>query len=202
MPESGHENSRPGFDSTVWHRPAGSRGARPTATDSSQGDSAWPPRFGQAKSRQPRQRGIGTVTDRDPNCDHEPPIWAGMERGRSAGAGLHSRLVCCFARIGRKVRGWPPVAVKLNAAAATAWPPRPVPPAVTWPAGAGRRRDLLASGPGSVQDQGRDLLRMGDQRQVAGVDLDRGGVHAPGEELLKLRRDRAILPRDGIPGRS
>jgi hypothetical protein len=42
---------------------------------------------------------------------------------------------------------------------------------------------------------------MGNQREVAGVDLDRCGVHAFGEEALKLRRDRAVLPGDGIPGR-
>jgi len=42
-----------------------------------QTDSAWPDRGGQAEPRQSRQQGPGIVTDRDPNCDHEPPICAG-----------------------------------------------------------------------------------------------------------------------------
>jgi hypothetical protein len=59
---------------------------------------------------------------------------------------------------------------------------------------------ILAGCPGGVQDQLGHLLRMSNQREVTGVDLDRCGVHALGEEALKLRRDRAVLPRDGIPG--
>ena len=56
------------------------------------------------------------------------------------------------------------------------------------------RGGLLAGGPGSVQDQLRDLLRVGDQREVAAVDLDRRGIHPFCEEALKIRRDRAVLP--------
>jgi len=56
------------------------------------------------------------------------------------------------------------------------------------------RRGLLAGGPSSVQDQLRDLLRVGDQREVAGVDLDRRGIHPVCEKALKFRRDRAVLP--------
>ena len=58
-----------------------------------------------------------------------------------------------------------------------------------------------AGSPGGLRDQLCDLVRVGDQRQVAGIDLDRGGVHAVGKEALKLGRRRAILPGDGIPGR-
>jgi hypothetical protein len=58
-----------------------------------------------------------------------------------------------------------------------------------------------AGSPGGLHDQLCDLVRVGDQRQVAGIDLDRRGVHAVGKEALKLGRRRAILPGDGIPGR-
>ena len=64
----------------------------------------------------------------------------------------------------------------------------------------GRPRGLPAPGPDRIQDQLRHLVRMGDQREVPGVDLDRRGAHAPGEEALKLRGRRAVLPRDGVPG--
>ena len=46
---------------------------------------------------------------------------------------------------------------------------------------------LWADGFGSIQDQLRDLVGVGDQREVAGVDLDRRGVHASGEEPLQAR---------------
>src|ERR1700751_2451489 len=57
-----------------------------------------------------------------------------------------------------------------------------------------------AGSPGGLHDQLCDLVRVGDQRQVAGIDLDRRGVHAVGKEALKLGRRGAILPGDGIPG--
>src|SRR3954470_19483403 len=56
----------------------------------------------------------------------------------------------------------------------------------------------VASG---AQDQLGDLPRMRDQRQVPRVELDRLGLHALGEEALKLRRGGAIAFGDGVPGR-
>ena len=53
----------------------------------------------------------------------------------------------------------------------------------------------MASG---VQDQISDLLRMRDQGQMAGLDLDRLGLHPIGHEAVVLeqpRSDRLALPR-------
>ena len=44
-----------------------------------------------------------------------------------------------------------------------------------------------------IHDQLRYLLRVGDQREVAGGDLDRRSVHAVSQEPLEVWRDRAIL---------
>ena len=62
-------------------------------------------------------------------------------------------------------------------------------------------RHLPAGGPGSVQHQLRDLVRVRDQRQVAGVDLNGRGLHAVGQEALKFWRRGAIVPGNGVPGR-
>src|SRR5882762_1396011 len=45
---------------------------------------------------------------------------------------------------------------------------------------------------GSLQDQPRDFVGMGDQREVAGLYLDGPGAHPPGHEALKVRIDRAV----------
>jgi pyrroline-5-carboxylate reductase len=45
---------------------------------------------------------------------------------------------------------------------------------------------MLAGRPGGGQDELGHLVRMGNQREVAGVDLHCGGVHPFGEEALKL----------------
>ena len=48
-------------------------------------------------------------------------------------------------------------------------------------------------GAGGPKDEARDLAGMGDQRQMAGVDLDRCGPHAFGHEALKVGVDGPIL---------
>ena len=42
-------------------------------------------------------------------------------------------------------------------------------------------------GSSGFDDQVRDLLRVGNYREVAGVDLDRCRVHAVGKEALEFR---------------
>ena len=60
-------------------------------------------------------------------------------------------------------------------------------------------RGRIAGGSSGLQDQGRDLVRVGEDREVAGVDLDRCRVHAVGKEALEFRGGGAISPRDGVP---
>ena len=45
------------------------------------------------------------------------------------------------------------------------------------------------------------LLRMRHQREVAGVELDRGRVHALGEEALEVGIDGLVVLRHRVPGR-
>lgn len=44
-------------------------------------------------------------------------------------------------------------------------------------------------------DKVGDLARLGDHRQIAGVELDRGGVHVFRHESLELRRNGPIVAR-------
>jgi hypothetical protein len=53
----------------------------------------------------------------------------------------------------------------------------------------------------SVQDQIGDLVRMRDQRQMTGLNLDRLGFHPIGPEALQLGRDRPVFRGDGVPTR-
>jgi len=49
---------------------------------------------------------------------------------------------------------------------------------------------LLSCG---FEDQPRDFVGMGDQREMAGLHLDGLGTHPLGHEALKVRIDRAII---------
>lgn len=51
----------------------------------------------------------------------------------------------------------------------------------------------LAALPRGVQDQIRDLSRMGDQRQMTGLHFDRLGAHPLGHEALEIGIDRPVL---------
>jgi hypothetical protein len=61
-----------------------------------------------------------------------------------------------------------------------------------------RQSPAMAS---SVQDQIGDLVRMRDQRQMTGLNLDRLGLHPIGHEALQLGRDRPVFRGDGVPTR-
>ena len=50
-----------------------------------------------------------------------------------------------------------------------------------------------------MRDEPGDLVRVGDQRQMACLHLDGLCVHALGHEAFEIRVDRAILGRDRIP---
>src|SRR4051794_38150933 len=50
--------------------------------------------------------------------------------------------------------------------------------------------DLLSRG---FENQPRDFVGMGDQREMAGLHLDGLGAHPLGHEALKVRIDRAII---------
>ncbi len=54
---------------------------------------------------------------------------------------------------------------------------------------------------GGIQDEVSNLLRMRDQGQVTGLDLDRLGLHPTGHEALQLGRDRPVFRGDGVPTR-
>ena len=54
---------------------------------------------------------------------------------------------------------------------------------------------------GGIQDEVSNLLRMRDQGQVTGLDLDRLGLHPIGHEALQLGRDRPVFRGDGVPTR-
>jgi hypothetical protein len=43
------------------------------------------------------------------------------------------------------------------------------------------------------EDQPRDFVGMGDQREMAGLHLDGFGAHPLGHEALKVRIDRAVI---------
>ena len=43
------------------------------------------------------------------------------------------------------------------------------------------------------EDQPRDFVGMGDQREMAGLHLDGLGAHPLGHEALKVRIDRAVI---------
>jgi hypothetical protein len=49
---------------------------------------------------------------------------------------------------------------------------------------------LLSRG---FEDQPRDFVGMGDQREMAGLHLDGLGAHPLGHEALKVRIDRAVI---------
>src|ERR1700690_3889461 len=54
---------------------------------------------------------------------------------------------------------------------------------------------------GGFEDQVRDFIGMRDQREMAGLHLDRLGAHALGHEPLEVRIDRAVLGRNGVVSR-
>ena len=61
-----------------------------------------------------------------------------------------------------------------------------------------RRRSCASGG---FQDQVRDLLRMGDERDVARPHLDRRRAHTLRHEAFEIGVDRAILGRDRVEAR-
>src|SRR6267143_6011044 len=62
-------------------------------------------------------------------------------------------------------------------------------------------KSTSAATAGGVQDEVGNLLRVSDQRQVTGVQLDRLRPHTVCQETLQLRRRGSILLRYGIPRR-
>ena len=59
---------------------------------------------------------------------------------------------------------------------------------------------FCASGllPGGFEDQPRDFVGMGDQREMAGLHLDGLGAHPLGHEVLKVRIDGAVFGGNGV----
>jgi hypothetical protein len=60
------------------------------------------------------------------------------------------------------------------------------------------RQGLLSRG---FEDQPRDFVGMGDQREMAGLHLDGLGAHALGHEALEIGIDRSVFRGDGIEAR-
>src|ERR1700730_16149177 len=52
-----------------------------------------------------------------------------------------------------------------------------------------------------AQDEVSNLLRMRDQGQMTGLNLDRLGLHPIGHETLQLGRNRPVFRGDGVPTR-
>jgi hypothetical protein len=60
-------------------------------------DSAWPVRGGQAEPGHQGSRHPAAVTDRDPGCDHEPPLCTSTAAQCGADGGARNRLICADA---------------------------------------------------------------------------------------------------------
>ena len=74
---------------------------------------------------------------------------------------------------------------------------------IDWHFLAGRFSSVCRLGPGQpplsgllsrgFEDQPRDFVGMGNQREMAGLHLDGLGAHPLGHEALKVRIDRAVI---------
>src|SRR5882724_10311006 len=71
--------------------------------------------------------------------------------------------------------------------------------ALSWTAPVGTL--LLHGLPRSGDDELRNFLRMGDQREMAGLHFDCFGAHALSHEAFEIGVDRTIFRRDGIKAR-
>lgn len=60
---------------------------------------------------------------------------------------------------------------------------------------------LPAAKAGSAQDETGDFLWMGNDREMAGLQLNRIRLHTVRKKPLQLRHNSSVLRRNGIPRR-